>query len=69
VRASSESKVCGQCGVEAPDTQTDYTLIGRKHAWRLEGQTDAQGRFLLTWHCPDCWREKQANIRGATKPR
>jgi hypothetical protein len=53
-------KVCVVCRVEAPETETDYTLIGQKHAWRLERQNDAGGRFEVAWYCPRCWRQRSA---------
>jgi hypothetical protein len=58
VAVEAPLKSCVVCGVKAPETETDYTLISRKHAWRLERQTDASGRFEMVWYCPECWRQR-----------
>jgi hypothetical protein len=67
VWADSESKVCVACGVEAPETRTDYTLIGSKHAWRLDRRRGTDGAFQLVWYCPDCWKGKRVQSANSGK--
>jgi hypothetical protein len=51
------------CAQSAPETATEYTLIGQKYAWRLERHTDEQGAFSLVWYCPGCWRKLKEQRR------
>jgi DNA-directed RNA polymerase subunit RPC12/RpoP len=46
--------VCVDCGKTAPGTETPYTLIGRRHRWRLTFAVDAQGKRLPEWRCAKC---------------
>jgi hypothetical protein len=43
------------CGRESPETDTDYTLISSKHAWRLIKQKGPDGSVRVEWRCPSCW--------------
>jgi hypothetical protein len=52
----SSSRTCAQCNTEAPVTETGYTLISPKHAWRCKKRTLADGTKQLDWFCPDCWQ-------------
>jgi hypothetical protein len=45
---------CVDCKVPAPETDTQYTLIGSKF-WRVLRRRTAEG-WILDWRCPDCWR-------------
>jgi hypothetical protein len=50
-------ETCVDCQKRSPETDTDYTLIGAQHGWRLTRSKDAEGGLLLEWRCPTCWRE------------
>jgi hypothetical protein len=53
------TRKCEHCGAEAPVTQTGYTLIGGKHAWRCaKVRNDDEQSTKLLWYCPDCWKKK-----------
>jgi len=54
------------CGAQAPVTETDYTLIGSKHAWRCKKTVDESGNPKLQWYCPACW--KKASTRSVRPP-
>lgn len=48
---------CEACKAEAPSTETEYTLIGSKHAWRCKKTTvEGDPQPKLVWYCPSCWR-------------
>jgi hypothetical protein len=58
-------RVCVSCGARAPVTETDYTLIGAKHAWRCKKvAASADGAELprLEWFCPTCWKEQRSTV-------
>ncbi len=46
---------CIDCGVAAPPTETNYTLISSRHGWRSVRVIDQDGRKMLEWRCPSCW--------------
>jgi hypothetical protein len=55
---------CDTCGAEAPNTETDYTLIGSKHAWRCKKKLVAlETEPRLTWYCPSCWKNVRPESR------
>src|SRR5260370_4085660 len=58
VRAMLEHQACVDCGVAAPDTDTNYTLISGA-GWRLTRQKLSGGRMSADWHCPRCWSERK----------
>ena len=45
------------CGKQAPETETNYTLISAQFGWRLTRYKRADGTLVLEWRCPNCWRE------------
>ena len=53
-------RTCVGCGAKAPATETDFTLIGAKHAWRCK-KVNAEGNELprLEWYCPACWKDQR----------
>ena len=55
-------RTCASCGNVAPSTETEYTLIGAKHAWRRQKAKDAEGKAFLEWYCPTCWRNRTKSI-------
>jgi hypothetical protein len=46
---------CADCGIAAPQTETNYTLISARHGWRLSLQRTPDGRKETVWRCPSCW--------------
>lgn len=58
-------RACCVCRTKAPQTQTEYTLIGPKHSWRCLRSPRADGGMLLQWYCPRCWK-KEAPRKKAT---
>ena len=55
LRPVSSSQRCSDCGLQSPETNTDYTLIGSKHGWRLTKQKAPDGSVTVYWRCPPCW--------------
>jgi hypothetical protein len=55
---------CVGCGILAPETETNYTLISAQFGWRLARTVGPNGTILLEWRCPNCWRAFKAK-RGA----
>lgn len=57
---SGTMRVCVSCGARAPATETDFTLIGSKHAWRCKKVAAEDGALpRLEWYCPSCWKEQR----------
>jgi hypothetical protein len=46
---------CKDCGIAAPATETNYTLISARHGWRLALDKTPEGRREAVWRCPNCW--------------
>ena len=46
---------CVVCGLAAPETTTEYTLISSRYGWRLLRRRDASGNYVFEWRCPPCW--------------
>ena len=51
-------KVCSVCGVRAPETDSQYTLISSKYGWRLKREK-YETIYLLNWFCSDCWKKEK----------
>jgi hypothetical protein len=49
---------CFDCKIEAPKTDSDYTLISS--GWRLARRQALNGSFLFEWRCPACWAKYKA---------
>lgn len=47
---------CVDCGSLSPATETNFTLIGSNHGWRLT-MTMVGGRKVPVWRCPRCWKK------------
>jgi hypothetical protein len=62
----AERQCCVDCGLEAPATQTAYTLISPAHRWRLRKVADASGRQVIEWRCAKCWARYRAKIAPST---
>lgn len=50
---------CASCAAVSPTTETNYTLISPKHAWRMVVEVGADGRKAPTWYCPKCWERRK----------
>jgi hypothetical protein len=62
---SGGMRVCVSCGAKAPITETDYTLIGAKHAWRCKKVATENSELpRLEWYCPTCWKELRSTSPG-----
>src|SRR5579872_3339909 len=51
-----ERQTCVDCGILSPETDTNYTLIGSRHGWRLTRRIESDGSAVAEWRCPPCWR-------------
>jgi hypothetical protein len=60
-------KLCFDCGIQAPATETDYTLISSRFGWRLRRGFGPNGVPFLEWRCPKCW-EQYKKFHNATTP-
>jgi hypothetical protein len=49
------------CGLQAPQTDTHYTLISSTHGWRVVRGHTASGDTALEWRCPACWKSYKAS--------
>jgi hypothetical protein len=58
----ANTRTCVACGSQAPTTETEYTLIGAKHAWRCKKAVTSDGNAVLEWFCPSCWKKVQAKL-------
>lgn len=57
MKLSDARRTCFSCAAEAPTTETEYTLIGRKYAWRCRKLAqDGEVKPKLVWYCPTCWK-------------
>jgi hypothetical protein len=52
-----DRETCADCGKEAPQTETNYTLISAQFGWRLTRSKGPSGELVVAWRCPECWRE------------
>ncbi len=55
-----EGRYCGACGAVAPKTDTDYTLIGAAHGWRLLRSVGTDGSLRMSWRCATCFAKRRA---------
>ena|SRR5271170_4990349 len=53
---TEQTPTCSACGVTAPSTDTDYTLISAAHGWRLRRHVH-HGMAAAEWWCPKCWAD------------
>jgi len=61
-----DAQTCVTCGKQAPETETNYTLISAQFGWRLTRYKRADGSLVLEWRCPVCWREFKRSRPGAS---
>jgi hypothetical protein len=59
---------CIDCGVNAPDTNSTYTLISATHGWRLTRRILADGTRGVEWRCPACWNAHKGLPPPKTAP-
>jgi hypothetical protein len=59
-----DRETCADCGKEAPQTETNYTLISAQFGWRLTRSKTPSGDLLVEWRCPSCWREYKRQRPG-----
>jgi hypothetical protein len=64
----SERPICFDCKKPSPETDTNYTLIGSRHGWRVTRRRAEEGRLSMEWRCPDCWRAYKAARRRTSRP-
>jgi DNA-directed RNA polymerase subunit RPC12/RpoP len=62
----ADSQTCVTCGKQAPETETNYTLISAQFGWRLTRYKRADGTLVLEWRCPNCWKEFKRSRNGGT---
>jgi hypothetical protein len=67
---------CIDCGANAPETDTSYTLISSTFGWRLTRRAVADGSRAVEWRCPSCWNKHKskespapASISGSGRKR
>jgi len=60
----NEERSCIDCKIEAPETNTEYTLISTQ-AWRLVRRQLSDVNFVFEWRCPTCWKKYKLRT-GAT---
>lgn len=64
----ADAQTCVTCGKQAPETETNYTLISAQFGWRLTRYKRPDGTLVLEWRCPNCWREFKRTRTAATGP-
>jgi len=62
----NDERHCVDCGLAAPRTETNYTLISSRHGWRLTIVTDQGGRKSSALRCPACWAKYRQPGRAAS---
>lgn len=55
IEAEARVQHCADCQVEAPTTDTNYTLISSRYGWRMTRVEQRDGRRAMQWRCPQCW--------------
>lgn len=61
-----ERQSCVDCGVQSPETDTNYTLISGA-GWRLTREKLPDGRMSADWHCPRCWNERKGGASSEAR--
>jgi hypothetical protein len=51
-----DQPLCVDCKARAPETTTNYTLIGSQHGWRVSRKRRPDGTVLVEWRCATCWK-------------
>ena len=63
-----ELPVCADCGCQSPKTDTNYTLISKRHGWRLTRSTAPDGSFVVEWRCPTCSTRHRSSSASSKPP-
>jgi hypothetical protein len=50
---------CASCQKPSPLTETEYSLIGSRHGWRVSTRPTPEGRRVLDWCCAECWTKRK----------
>jgi len=58
---------CIGCGSNAPNTDTNYTLISATFGWRLTRRVLPDGTRAVDWRCPSCWNAHK-NVKAVVSP-
>jgi hypothetical protein len=58
----SDRQICVGCQAQSPETETNYTLIGSQHGWRLIRTRAPDGTVVAEWRCPGCWKAYKASL-------
>lgn len=66
--ADRELQSCVGCRKQAPETNTEYTLISARFGWRLTRRTNREGAFVMEWRCPACWQRYKTERQLAMTP-
>jgi hypothetical protein len=48
---------CVDCKKDAPETDSNYTLISQQYGWRLTRSKSSTGRNIHVWRCPECYEK------------
>jgi hypothetical protein len=51
---------CMDCKKDAPETESNFTLISQQHGWRLSRSKSSTGRNIHAWRCPECYGKFKA---------
>jgi len=56
---------CVGCGEAAPEKEGD-TFLSSSSGWRLTRRKTPEGKDVLDWRCPECWRKYKPKAPGGT---
>jgi hypothetical protein len=58
------SPTCHDCKIQAPETNTGFSLIGTE-GWRINRRQLFGGTVTLEWRCPACWARYRGRQQAA----
>jgi len=64
----TERPTCVDCAADAPETETNYTLISSTFGWRLARRRLPGGAVSVEWRCAACWRNHKDSARRRVAP-
>ena len=47
---------CVGCSKLSPEVESEFTLVGPQVGWRISRTQSSDGKYLIEWRCPDCWK-------------
>jgi hypothetical protein len=62
----AEHPTCIDCGTQAPETNTSYTLISATFGWRLTRKVNADGTRSVEWRCGNCFKKNKEHNQPAS---